>query len=105
MLKRQMRFLQCLWETKFRLENILFKAMLKRQIWIYKFSKKYYNTKINMPDFNKILTPGDIDNGIINAIIDISQGSSLKIEYERTAGIFKLDRVEPNIFSKPVNYG
>src|SRR5258706_5157963 len=58
-----------------------------------------------MPDFNKILTPGDVDNGVINAIIDIPQGSFLKIEYERTAGIFKLDRVEPNIFSKPVNYG
>ena len=58
-----------------------------------------------MPDFNKILTPGDVDNGIINTIIDIPQGSSLKIEYERTLGIFKLDRVEPDVFPKPVNYG
>ncbi len=58
-----------------------------------------------MPDFNKILTPGDVDNGIINAIIDIPEGSSLKIEYNRTLGIFELDRAEPNIFPKPVNYG
>ncbi|HET9946711.1 MAG TPA: inorganic diphosphatase [Patescibacteria group bacterium] len=58
-----------------------------------------------MPDFNKILTPGDIENGSVNAIIDIPQGSSLKIEYDRTHGVFMLDRVEPNIFPKPVNYG
>jgi inorganic pyrophosphatase len=58
-----------------------------------------------MPDFNNILTPGDIANGTINAIIDIPQGSSLKVEYNRTLGIFELDRVEPDIFAKPVNYG
>lgn len=58
-----------------------------------------------MPDFNKILTPGDIENGIVNAIIDIPQGSSLKVEYNRKLGIFELDRVEPDIFAKPVNYG
>jgi len=58
-----------------------------------------------MPDFNKILAPGDIDKGIINAIIDIPQGSSLKIEFNRALGIFELDRVEPDIFAKPVNYG
>lgn len=58
-----------------------------------------------MPDFNTILTPGDVENGIINTIIDIPQGSSLKIEYNRKLGIFELDRVEPDIFAKPVNYG
>lgn len=58
-----------------------------------------------MPDYNKILTPGDFENGVVNAIIDIPQGSSLKIEYERSLGIFKLDRAEPDIFPKPVNYG
>lgn len=36
-----------------------------------------------MPDYNSILTPGDFENGMINAIVDIPQGSSLKIEYER----------------------
>ncbi len=58
-----------------------------------------------MPDFNTILTPGNIDEGIINAIVDIPEGSSLKVEYNRALGIFELDRVEPNIFPKPVNYG
>lgn len=58
-----------------------------------------------MPDFNKMFTPGDGENGVVNAIIEIPQGSSLKIEYNRTHGIFELDRVEPNVFPKPVNYG
>lgn len=58
-----------------------------------------------MPDFNKILTPGNVDEGLINTVIDIPQGSSLKIEYDRKHGIFMLDRAEPNIFAKPVNYG
>jgi len=58
-----------------------------------------------MPDFNKILTPGNIDEGWVNAIVDIPQGSSLKIEYDREHGIFMLDRAEPAIFAKPVNYG
>jgi inorganic pyrophosphatase len=58
-----------------------------------------------MPDFNKILTPGDIENGFVNAIVDIPQGSILKIEYNRDLGIFNLDRVEPSVFPKPVNYG
>lgn len=58
-----------------------------------------------MPDFNKILTPGNVDEGWVNAIVDIPQGSSLKIEYDREHGIFMLDRVEPDIFPKPVNYG
>lgn len=58
-----------------------------------------------MLNFNNIINPGDIDKGIINAIIDIPQGSSLKIEYNRKLEIFELDRVEANIFPKPVNYG
>lgn len=58
-----------------------------------------------MLDFNKILTPGDSEKGIINVVIDIPQGSSLKIEYDRVHGMFMLDRVEPDIFAKPVNYG
>src|SRR5690242_14495431 len=58
-----------------------------------------------MMDFNKTLTPGNVDEGQVNAIIDIPMGSSLKIEYDRAHGMFMLDRVEPNIFAKPVNYG
>ena len=58
-----------------------------------------------MLDFNTTINPGDVDNGVVNAIIDIPQGSSLKIEYNRKLGIFELDRMEANIFPKPVNYG
>ncbi len=56
-------------------------------------------------DFNKTLTPGNVQEGLVNAIIDIPMGSSLKIEYDRTNGMFMLDRVEPDVFPKPVNYG
>lgn len=58
-----------------------------------------------MTDFNKILTPGDVDKGIINTVVEISKGSILKIEYRKELGIFELDRVEPAIFAKPCNYG
>jgi len=58
-----------------------------------------------MADFNKILTPGDVDNGIVNAVIEIPAGSSNKIEWNRDLAVFQLDRVEPVIFAKPTNYG
>lgn len=58
-----------------------------------------------MPDFNKVLTPGDIDNDAINTVIEISEGSMLKIEWDRKIAGFMLDRVEPAIFAKPCNYG
>ena len=58
-----------------------------------------------MADFNKILTPGDIDGGIVNVVVEIPTGSSHKIEWNRGLGAFQLDRVEPAIFAKPTNYG
>lgn len=58
-----------------------------------------------MADFNKILTPGNISTGVINVVIEISQGSILKIEWRRDLAAFQLDRVEPAIFAKPTNYG
>jgi inorganic pyrophosphatase len=58
-----------------------------------------------MVDFNKILTPGDIDNGTANVVIEIPAGSSNKIEWNRDLAAFQLDRAEPTIFSKPTNYG
>lgn len=58
-----------------------------------------------MADFNKILTPGDIDGGIVNVVIEIPAGSSHKIEWNRQLAAFQLDRVEPTIFAKPTNYG
>lgn len=58
-----------------------------------------------MADFNKILTPGDVDGGVVNVVIEIPQGSSHKIEWNREKAAFQLDRVEPAIFAKPTNYG
>lgn len=58
-----------------------------------------------MADFNQVLTPGDIDNGVLNTVIEIPEGSRLKVEWDRERAAFKLDRVEPAIFAKPINYG
>lgn len=58
-----------------------------------------------MPDFNKVVTPGDVDGGVINTVVEISEGSCLKIEWNRDLACFELDRVEPKIFAKPCNYG
>ena len=58
-----------------------------------------------MADFNKILTPGDVDGGVINVVVEIPAGSSHKIEWNRELAVMQLDRVEPAIFAKPTNYG
>jgi len=58
-----------------------------------------------MADFNQVLEPGDYENGIVNTVVEIPQGSFLKIEWDRGRAAFMLDRVEPAIFAKPVNYG
>ena len=58
-----------------------------------------------MADFNKILTPGDVDNGVVNVVVEIPTGSSHKIEWNRELAVMQLDRVEPHIFAKPTNYG
>jgi inorganic pyrophosphatase len=58
-----------------------------------------------MADFNQILTPGDVDNGVVNVVVEIPTGSSHKVEWNRELAVFQLDRVEPAIFAKPTNYG
>lgn len=58
-----------------------------------------------MADFNKVLTPGDYENRLINTVVEIPQGSYLKVEWDRERAAFMLDRVEPSIFAKPCNYG
>lgn len=58
-----------------------------------------------MADFNQILTPGDVDGGIVNVVVEIPAGSSHKIEWNRELAVMQLDRVEPSIFAKPTNYG
>ena len=58
-----------------------------------------------MADFNQILAPGDVDNGVVNVVVEIPQGSNHKIEWNRDLAVMQLDRVEPAIFAKPTNYG
>ena len=58
-----------------------------------------------MADFNTILTPGDVDNAIVNVVVEIPTGSSHKIEWNRELAVMQLDRVDPVIFAKPTNYG
>jgi inorganic pyrophosphatase len=58
-----------------------------------------------MTDYNKLYTPGDLENEVINTVVEISEGSMLKVEFNREKGTFELDRVEPVIFAKPTNYG
>jgi inorganic pyrophosphatase len=58
-----------------------------------------------MADFNVILTPGDVDGGIVNVVVEIPTGSSHKIEWNRDLAVMQLDRVDPAIFAKPTNYG
>lgn len=58
-----------------------------------------------MADYNKLYTPGNLDEHKINTVIEIPEGSILKIEFNRAKGTFEVDRVEPAIFAKPSNYG
>ena len=58
-----------------------------------------------MTDFNKAFDAGDVDSGIINIVVEIPAGSNHKIEWDRKNAVMKLDRVEPEIFAKPTNYG
>ncbi len=58
-----------------------------------------------MANFNQILTPGDVDAGVVNVVVEIPTGSNHKIEWNRDLAVMQLDRVEPIIMAKPTNYG
>jgi inorganic pyrophosphatase len=58
-----------------------------------------------LADFNQVLEPGDYKSGVINTVVEIPEGSILKIEWDRERAAFTLDRVEPSIYAKPTNYG
>ncbi|WP_157576831.1 inorganic diphosphatase [Asinibacterium sp. OR53] len=49
--------------------------------------------------------PGDHAPRIINAIIEIPQGSRCKYEIDKETGLLKLDRVIFSSFHYPINYG
>lgn len=58
-----------------------------------------------MADFNQVLEPGDYQNGTVNTVVEIPEGSILKVEWDRKRAAFVLDRVEPGKYPKPTNYG
>ena len=58
-----------------------------------------------MADFNQVLTPGNVADGLVNTVVEIPKGSMLKVEWDRKRAVFMLDRVEPAIFAKPCSYG
>jgi inorganic pyrophosphatase len=58
-----------------------------------------------MADFNQVLTVGDWQNGAVNTVVEIPEGSFLKVEWHRKTATFMIDRIEPSIYAKPVNYG
>src|SRR6266404_889869 len=45
------------------------------------------------------------DQEFFYTVVEIPKGSMLKVEWRRHEEYFALDRVEPGIFAKPVNYG
>ncbi|MFT3705864.1 MAG: inorganic diphosphatase [Agriterribacter sp.] len=49
--------------------------------------------------------PGDNAPRIVNAVIEIPQGSRQKYEIDKPSGLLKLDRVIYSSFYYPVNYG
>jgi inorganic pyrophosphatase len=51
------------------------------------------------------LTPGEQAPRVVNAVIEISQGSRAKYEIDKASGLLKLDRVIYSSFYYPVNYG
>lgn len=55
-------------------------------------------------DFDKLFGFGE-DSKYIYTVVEIPKNSSHKIEFDRDKKAFILDRVEPSIFRKPVNYG
>lgn len=48
---------------------------------------------------------GEQSPGIVNALIEIPQGSRTKYEIDKKTGLLKLDRVIYSSFHYPVNYG
>jgi len=57
-----------------------------------------------MTDYNKELTTGDVEKGIINAVIEVPLGGPDKIEWHRQTGQFSIEE-RPTDFSAPTGYG
>ena len=48
---------------------------------------------------------GELAPRVVNAIIEIPQGSRCKYEIDKASGLLKLDRIIYSSFHYPVNYG
>jgi inorganic pyrophosphatase len=48
---------------------------------------------------------GDKSPSVVNALIEISQGSKTKYEIDKRTGLLKMDRIIYSSFHYPVNYG
>lgn len=51
------------------------------------------------------VTPGEGAPRVVNAVIEIPQGSRAKYEIDKPSGLLKLDRVIYSSFHYPINYG
>ena len=69
---------------------------------VYNNSKENKGVKM---DYDSLLTPYADDGRNIYTVNEIPMGSMLKVEFDRKRKLMVLDRVEPGIFAKPVNYG
>ncbi len=49
--------------------------------------------------------PGENAPQVVNAIIEISKGSSCKYEVDKPTGLLRLDRIIYSSFHYPINYG
>lgn len=79
--------------------------MLRKSCQFHSRPVRLFRNLYFMADFNKVLTPGNVEEGLINVVIEIPAGSCHKVEWDREVAAFTLDRVEPAIFAKPTNYG
>jgi inorganic pyrophosphatase len=51
------------------------------------------------------VSPGESAPQVVNAVIEIPQGSRSKYEVDKESGLLKLDRVIYSSFHYPINYG
>lgn len=56
-------------------------------------------------DYNQILSPGDVEKGLLNVVVEIPTGGIEKVEWDQNRHIMRIDRVDPIDFPTPVNYG
>lgn len=56
-------------------------------------------------NYDEKFSAGDIDNGFVNAVIEIPTGETDKVEWNRNTYEMEIDRTEPTTFPEPTNYG